>query len=240
MSEQPSLPAPTTPARPHQLDRALHDLKEIMDEAAEEGYELPTKSTLRYVRRALFRAHDLCRNMLYDVAPLEDGSIMVQGTRHVDGRKHTAMIQCKPDGGAICSYFAPNRRSRQAFYDSADVMLEDCGFLPSALLELPRPGEHQWMNAHIKSYVTTAYKITTLLAVASTAERRSDEREEETSDLLASCLPQDLSDPGPSSRRIYFLAENRMRSPDAPKQLGEHFMAGLLSPPPVPSETEGL
>ena len=98
---------PTTSLPPRELRHALQDLAEIMEEAVEEGYRLPTENTLSNVKRALARAYTLCRDMLYDVYPMEDGSVMVQGNHRVEGKKRTAMIQCKPDGSAICSYFCP-------------------------------------------------------------------------------------------------------------------------------------
>ena len=224
MSNQQRLLPPSSVAlaeRHPPLRHALRDLDEILDEAAEEGYDPPPGTVVDYAKRALLRAHELCDQLTLDLYPTEKGSIVVQGSSREDDGKHTVMLECMPDGSAECSYFGPSKRSRQAFYDSADVMLEECGLLPSALNHICPTSERPWTTSHEKVYLLMGSMTMMSSGVGSTARRKLAEPQEGTSHRSLSFLLIGAGVNAPSSQLISFLGETSKMLPDAPKQRRE-------------------
>ena len=113
------------------LSNALRDLDELNDEAAEEGIEQPTESTIANANR-LLRA--ICailpRQYLVELLPEGIIAITVPG-----GFRRSVMLLCESDSGALCSVNM-NGKHRRKRYAHADQLPDR--FLNEALSEIAK------------------------------------------------------------------------------------------------------
>ena len=113
------------------LANALRDLDELNDEAAEEGIEPPSESTIANANRLLRVIYDILpRQYLVELLPEGIIAITVPG-----GFQRSVMLMCESDSGALCSVNMSGEHRRKR-YPHADQLPDR--FLSEALSELGR------------------------------------------------------------------------------------------------------
>lgn len=124
----------TTGASGYELLDAAKDLEEVIDEAREEGFPVPSNSALEYARTILYAVYELSPRR-YEVYPTPDGEVAIDAP---GGFGRSVLLLCASDGGALC-LVNMNGSHRRARYSDA-TMLPD-GFVREALAELDRWNE---------------------------------------------------------------------------------------------------
>ena len=124
----------TTGASGYELLAAARDLKEVADEAREEGFPVPSNNALEYARTILYAVYELSPKR-YEVYPTPDGEVAIDAS---GGFGRSVLILCESGGGALC-LVNMNGSHRRARYSDAK-MLPD-GFVREALAELDRRNE---------------------------------------------------------------------------------------------------
>ena len=100
-----------------------------MDEAQEEGYEIPGHQALDNARRILPAMHVISPRW-FDIYPIPEGTIAIEASGGV-GR--SVIVLCESDGGALC-LVTLGEKHRRARYPTAQGLPD--GFIREALLEL--------------------------------------------------------------------------------------------------------
>ena len=108
---------------------ALSELKKVVDEARDEGFEPPSDEALGNAERLIRGMHAL-RGCRFEVFPTEDREVAISAP---GGHKRSVLVLCNSSGGALCSVNL-NGQHRRAVYDSA-ANLPD-GFVREALADL--------------------------------------------------------------------------------------------------------
>ena len=111
------------------LDATLEDLAGVIDEAREDGYPVPTPQAMDNAR-LLVEAMYHIRPMRYDIYPMDDGEVVIDG-----GDKRRIGVFCYPDGSVLYIGWADGERVRIRRDDSKDIPYE---FLNLALRQ---PGD---------------------------------------------------------------------------------------------------
>ena len=124
----------TTGASGYELLDVARDLEEVIYEAHEEGFPVPSNSALEYARTILYAVYELSPRR-YEVYPTPDGEVAIDAP---GGFGRSVLILCGSDGGALC-LVNMNGAHRRARYSDAK-MLPD-GFVREALAELDRQVE---------------------------------------------------------------------------------------------------
>lgn len=108
---------------------ALSDLKKVVDEARDEGFEPPSDEALDNAERLIRGMHAL-RRCRFEVYPTEDGEVAISAP---GGHRRSVLLLCGSSGGALCSVNL-NGQHRRAVYDSAATLPD--GFVREALADL--------------------------------------------------------------------------------------------------------
>lgn len=111
------------------LELALADLHEIVDEAREEGFPLPSSKALESACRLLRKMYGMFPQR-FEVYPTQDGDITLGA---YGGPKESVLLLCEPEGGAVCSVYIRGDY-RQKRYATADALPDE--FLVDALCDL--------------------------------------------------------------------------------------------------------
>lgn len=109
---------------------ALHDLKEIKDEARDSGYRVPEPCAIENARHVLSWLKHHSRLMVY---PFENGDVGVDAAA-VHANKRRVLVVCAGDGSAMCLVHLerPSRRLWCAAADDAKMI----AFVKDAMMEL--------------------------------------------------------------------------------------------------------
>lgn len=111
------------------LELALSDLHEIVDEAREEGFPLPSGKALKSACRLLRIMYGMFPQR-FEVYPTQDGDITLGA---YGGPQESVLLLCEPEGGAVCSAYISGDY-RQQRYATADALSDE--FLVDALCGL--------------------------------------------------------------------------------------------------------
>ena len=117
---------------PKPIDRAdfkaaLKDLDGVIGEAREDGYLEPTPQAIENARLLVKAMYDI-RPMRYDIYPMDDGEVVIDG-----GNERRIGVFCYPDGGVLYIGWADGERVRIRRDDAKDIPYE---FLKLALNQL--------------------------------------------------------------------------------------------------------
>ena len=111
------------------LELALADLQEIVDEAREEGFPLPSSKALKSASCLLRKMYEMFPQR-FEVYPTQDGDITLGA---YGDPKESVLLLCEPEGGAVCSaYIRGNYRQKR--YATTDALPDE--FLVDALCDL--------------------------------------------------------------------------------------------------------
>ena len=109
------------------LDAALEDLNSVIDEAREDGYPEPTPQAIENARLLVKAMYDI-RPMRYDIYPMDDGEVVIDG-----GIERRIGVFCYPDGRVLYIGWADGERIRIRRGDLEDIPHD---FLKLALHQL--------------------------------------------------------------------------------------------------------
>ncbi len=115
------------------LYAALHDLRQATEEAAEEGFPVPSENALASANRLLREMYRVSRRR-FEVYPTQDGEVAIDAP---GGYGRSVVLLCNSEGGALC-LVNMNGEHRRARYSTTE-MLPD-GFVREALAELDQQG----------------------------------------------------------------------------------------------------
>lgn len=115
---------------PDDLAAALADLDGAIDEASEEEFRLPSRSTVAEARRILRQLYGLSPRR-FEVYPTQDGEIALDA----HGDRSSVILLLDPGGAALClvNIGGDHRRAR---YSSLKNLPD--GFIREALADLDR------------------------------------------------------------------------------------------------------
>ena len=83
---------------PTELSDTLNDLREVSDEAREEGYPTPSDLALSNAERLLKAMYEISQRR-FEVYPTPDGEIAIDAP---NGDGQSVLLLCEPEGGALC------------------------------------------------------------------------------------------------------------------------------------------
>ena len=109
------------------LDASLEDLDGVIDEAREDGYPEPTPQAIDNARLLVNAMYDI-RPMRYDIYPMDDGEIVIDG-----GSGRRIGVFCYSDGSVLYIGWAGDERVRMRRDGPQDIPYE---FLKLALNQL--------------------------------------------------------------------------------------------------------
>ena len=112
-----------------ELRDALRDLDDIVTEAGEEQFPVPSEAALSNARRLLTAMHRISPRR-YEVYPTPDGEIALDAP---GGHGRSVLLLCNSEGGALC-LVNMNGTHRRAHYSNAERLPD--GFVREALTEL--------------------------------------------------------------------------------------------------------
>ena len=111
------------------LSLALGDLRELVPEAREEGFPIPSTAAVGSAERLVKAMYEVSPRR-FEVYPTPDGEVAIDAP---NGRGSSVILLCDSDGGALCmAHLDGSHRSRR--YSTTDALPDD--FLREALTEL--------------------------------------------------------------------------------------------------------
>ena len=113
----------------HDLSHALHNLADVVNEAKEEGFPLPSASAHADARRLLPALHKIAR-CHFEVYPTPDGEVAIDASCSPGS---SVILLCRSQGGALC-LVNMNGQHRRKRYSDTDQLPDR--FVENALLEL--------------------------------------------------------------------------------------------------------
>lgn len=111
------------------LNDALRDLRNVTNEANEEGFPPPSSTASNNAER-LLRAMYAISSRRYEIYPTPDREIAIDAP---NGYGRSVILLCDSDGGALC-LVNMNGNHRRARYSSTEILPD--GFMREALIEL--------------------------------------------------------------------------------------------------------
>ena len=111
------------------ITECLNDLRQVIDEAEEENYPIPTSLAIENGERILRVMYQIYPRR-YEVYPTPDGHVAIDAP---DGNGRSIMVICSSDGGAMCMVNFGNG-DRRARYSSASQLPDE--FLAESLRDL--------------------------------------------------------------------------------------------------------
>ena len=121
------------PSGDEDLQAALEDLRQITDEAAEEGFSIPSDDTLFNANRLLTELHRISPRR-FEVYPTPDGEVAIDAP---GGYGRSVVVLCDAEGGVLCLVNMDGRR-RRARYSTVEMLPDS--FIRDALVELKQKG----------------------------------------------------------------------------------------------------
>ena len=115
------------------LIAALNDLKELADEALEEGFPVPSDAAIDNARRLLEHVFDVLPRR-YEIYPTPDAEVAIDAP---GGSGASVIVLCESDGAALCLVNIGGRQ-RRARYSTVETLPD--GFVREALVELEEFG----------------------------------------------------------------------------------------------------
>lgn len=114
---------------PSELQSALDDLSEVIEEAAEKGYKIPSATAISETTRLLETMYEIAPQR-FEVYPMPEGAITVDATNE---RGHYLMVLVTNDGPVRCLTNFACGRSRMNFSSADDIPQE---FLRESMLKI--------------------------------------------------------------------------------------------------------
>ena len=114
---------------PSQLQSALDDLSEVIEEAEEKGYQIPSKTAISEAKRLLETMYEIAPQR-FEVYPMPEGEVTIDATNE---NGHYLMLLIANDGSARCLINSAGGRSRRHFNSTEDIPHE---FLSESMLEI--------------------------------------------------------------------------------------------------------
>ena len=114
---------------PQELTDALDDLSEVLEEAEEKGYQIPTETAISEATRLLKTMYEIAPQR-FEVYPMPDGKVTIDATNE---NGHYLMLLLSSDGSARCLTNFASGRSRRHFNTTDDIPHE---FLRESMLEI--------------------------------------------------------------------------------------------------------
>ncbi|MDD9820773.1 MAG: hypothetical protein OXR07_07830 [Nitrospira sp.] len=111
------------------LNDALRDLREVRDEAREEGFPQPSEQALQNAKRLLIEMYGISPRR-FEVYPTPDSEIAIDAP---DGQGRSVILLCDSEGGALC-LVNMNGNHRRARYATTKTLPD--GFVREALAGL--------------------------------------------------------------------------------------------------------
>ncbi len=108
---------------------ALADLQDASDYAREEGFPIPSKSSIDNARYLLNEIHKISP-LLLEVYPTPDGEIAIHSP---NGRGRSVLLLCSSDGGALCLANLESGHRRKS-YPTTDTLPDK--FLRQVFMDL--------------------------------------------------------------------------------------------------------
>lgn len=111
-----------------ELDAALEDLERVKQDAAEDGWPLPSEDGIKRaltILQAMYKINPL----RYDIYPMDEGEVVIDG----GGLGHRIGVFCYPDGHVLYIGWIDGKRQRVRGESTDDIPYE---FLRSALSQL--------------------------------------------------------------------------------------------------------
>ena len=112
-----------------ELAGILSDLREVADEAVEEGFPIPSELATGNSERLIKKIYEILPGS-YGVYPTPDGEIAIDV---FNGKGSSIILLCNSTGGALCLVNIEGN-SRRAHYSQTDSLPD--GFIREALTEL--------------------------------------------------------------------------------------------------------
>lgn len=133
--ESEAQPVPESEAQPDgpDLQDALDDLYGIIDEARDDGYDVPSQDLVdqaEQVLRMMYEYHAL----RYEAYPMPDGSITLEGAWPTNLDRCIA-VNLETDGQALCFFDTDDGHSLRMYFDCANDLIDKC-YLREALADL--------------------------------------------------------------------------------------------------------
>ena len=113
---------------PSELQSALDDLSEVMEEAAEKGYIVPSATAISEAKRLLETLHEIAPQR-FEVCPMPEGAVTIDATNE---RGHYLMVLVTNDGPVRCLTNFASGRSPTNFRSADDIPQE---FLRESMLK---------------------------------------------------------------------------------------------------------
>ncbi len=108
---------------------ALEDLSEVLDEAEEKGYQVPSEMAVSKAKSLLETMYEIAPQR-FEVYPMPQGEVTIDAT---DENGHYLMLLIASDGSARSLINSANGRSRRHFASTDDITTE---FLRDTFLEI--------------------------------------------------------------------------------------------------------
>ncbi len=108
---------------------ALEDLSEVVDEAEEKGYQIPSAAAISEARRLLETMYEIAPQRL-EVYPMPKGEVTIDATNEIG---HYVMLLIASDGSARSLTKSASGHSRSQFSSIGDITYE---ILRDSMLEL--------------------------------------------------------------------------------------------------------
>lgn len=112
-----------------ELNAALDDLKDIVEEAKEDNFPIPSNSVIKTSEELVRKIFNIYPRR-FEVYPTQGSEIAID---IYNGKGSSVIILCGPSGGALCLVNI-NGNSRRAHYSQIDILPD--GFVKEALEEL--------------------------------------------------------------------------------------------------------
>ena len=112
-----------------ELGDALDDLSEVLEEAEEKGYQIPTETAISEAKRLLVTMYEIAPRR-FEVYPMPEGEVTIDATNE---NGHYLMLLIASDGSARGLSNSANGRSRRHFNSISDIPHE---FLRESMLDI--------------------------------------------------------------------------------------------------------
>ena len=105
---------------PSELQSALDDLSEVMEEAAEKGYQIPSATAISEANRLLETMYEIAPQR-FEVYPMPEGAVTIDATNE---NGHYLMLLVASDGSARSLTKSASGCSRKHFESTDDITSE--------------------------------------------------------------------------------------------------------------------
>ena len=105
---------------PSDLQSALDDLSEVIEEAEEKGYQIPTETAITEAKRLLGTMYEIAPQR-FEVYPMPEGEITIDATNEIG---HYLMLLVASDGSARFLTKSASGCSRKHFESTDDITSE--------------------------------------------------------------------------------------------------------------------